>query len=148
MDSMKILQAHDYSINICGMCIPKNALYGRVGRFYWYIDDYKQFQDNNALICIYLFDKMTDKKFVPCIAKCDSAIIAKLAKVVKRKDLYNTICVYPLKMGYRSTTDNLGIKMKRSQSEYTYKASNRDNPRTTTDYSCCKRSEWATGKCW
>ena len=145
MDSMKIRTAHDFSINICGMCIPKNALYGRIGKYYWYIDDFAQFK-NNRLVCVYLFDKNTGKKFVPCVAKRDNPFISKLAQVIKRDKLYNITCVYPLKMGYRSNTDNFAIHSKKAQCDFKYNASNRDNPRTTTDYACGKMRNWVSYK--
>lgn len=56
MSKLKIAKTFD--VNYFGICIPKNAVYGRMTKnLYVYITDYAQFTDNRTRFNIYILDK-------------------------------------------------------------------------------------------
>ena len=141
-----INRAKDFSINVTGIAIPKNAIYGKIGEYYYYIDNFKQFQ-KEELCEVYIMHK-TDKRFVKCIMNRDNFFCVQIAKVVKKYDLYNVVCVYPLGLGRKKGTKESKVqfaKQKDAQAEYMYTPSNTYNKYAVTDYSCSKKmNRWVS----
>ena len=62
----KLKIAKNFSVNYFGICIPKNAIYGRVTKnLYVYITDFMQFFPNNkrTRFEIYVLDQRKDSRF-------------------------------------------------------------------------------------
>lgn len=74
MDVNKVYHAHDFSVNMCNQCVPKNALYGKTNNFYWYCADY---DIKSAYITVYVAEKST-QKFKACLTKTDGFLVEKI----------------------------------------------------------------------
>lgn len=87
--------AQDFTVQYFGICIPKNAIYGRLTKnIYIFVDDFRQFRPNmhNCTISIHLLDIRKDSKFKKYIVK-DSNIIFKLCyDFIAKNKLWDTIC--------------------------------------------------------
>ena len=87
--------AQDFTVQYFGICIPKNAIYGRLTKnIYIFVDDFRQFRPNmhNCTISIHLLDIRKDNQFKKYIVK-DSNIIFKLCyDFIAKNKLWDTIC--------------------------------------------------------
>lgn len=72
MDVNKVYHAHDFSVNLCGRCIPKNALYGKTKSFYWYFTDYTNIK--NGMVTVFVCEK-GGQKFRACPTKTDKFLV-------------------------------------------------------------------------
>ena len=136
----------DFSVNVAGLPIPKHAIFGKVGRTYWYIDDFKQFSQDYKIVDIYIMTPQ-DKHFKKCLAKRDNFFIQKLESFIHAKKLENTVCIYPLKMGKKSADKITGlIAAKQSQADFLFRPSNQDTKHAITDYACGKMPRWVNYK--
>ena len=66
----KLKIAHNFSVNYFGICIPKNAVYGRVTKnLFVYITDFSQFYAGNGKtrFSVYVLDQRKDGHFVKTI---------------------------------------------------------------------------------
>ena len=72
MDANKVYHASDFSVNLCGRCIPKNALYGKTRSYYWYFTDYANIK--NGIVTVFVCEKGT-QKFKACPTKTGKFLV-------------------------------------------------------------------------
>lgn len=75
MDANKVYHARDFSVNLCGQCIPKNALYGKTRSFYWYFTDYANIK--NGIVRVFVCEKGT-QKFKACPTKTGGFLVERV----------------------------------------------------------------------
>jgi len=138
--------AKDFSINISGLCIPKNAIYGKYTHknntvVYWYVDEYKQFSSDKKSLCVHILrpqDKHFHKHFVT------RHRLEHLHKMIIQNNLQDVTCVYPLKLGKRTTDTAIHgfVSARQAQAEFIFRPSNQDTKHAITDYACGKLPNW------
>lgn len=99
MDSYKLYMSQDFSINVCGETIPKNAIYGKTNTFFFYFADFSSM--DNALCIIHMMEKTTGTHFRPYIMRTDSILCETLKDFARThfgRNYKNTACIAPLCM--------------------------------------------------
>lgn len=138
--------AKNFSINVCGLPIPKNALYGKYTcqnskAVYWYLDDYAQFKSDKKSLCVYLLQPQDTKFRRHYVARRK---LDYLHKLIVQNNLQDTICIYPLKIGRLTDTHEIKgfISAKQAQVDFIHRPSNQDTKHAITDYACGKMPNW------
>lgn len=92
--------AKGFSVQYFGNCIPKNSIYGRLSKYvYMYIDNYAQFNNPKfTLFNVKILDSRKDSRFKDGMIKKGTTIYNMVMALIDTHDLYDTICIYPLKM--------------------------------------------------
>ena len=71
--------ARDFSCNIIGECVPKNALFGKTQNYYWVFSDYAGLK--NPVCYIHIGDKVHGWK--TCIMRTDTQLAECLRRVTR-----------------------------------------------------------------
>lgn len=87
--------ATDFTVQYFGICIPKNAIYGRLTKnIYIFVNDFSQFHVNmdNCVISVNLLDARKDNKFKKYIVKSNNPIFKLCYDFVAKNNLWNVKC--------------------------------------------------------
>ena len=134
--------AKNFSVQYFGNCVPKNAIYGRLSKYvYMYVDNYAQFNNPKVrLFNVKVLDSRKDSRFKDGMIKKGTTIYNMVMALIDSYDLYDTVCIYPLKMNSDKKPESRRI------GEYVYKSSPRqllsgkaaDHGRGITETDACR----------
>lgn len=88
-----IRQAKGYDTCVAGLLIPKNAVYGRDDRTFFYIIDFQQFRENKLKYEIYLMT-MSDNKYRKVHMIKKNPIMRMVIEYIDGNNLYDTKCEF------------------------------------------------------
>lgn len=92
----KLKIAKNFDVQYFGMCIPKNAIYGRISKFYYiYVTDFLQFKDTKKTIfSIRAMDTRKHGKFQYAQIKKHSLLYNYIIAMLEFNEWYNTKIQY------------------------------------------------------